>query len=67
MEALFKDFANFGALGLICGLALWEQFKTRERVFKLLDETIRNNSKAVENNTATLAELKGIIEKCRRE
>lgn len=67
MDALFKDLINFGALGVICGLALWEEFKTKERIFKMIDETIKNNSRAVENNSIAIAEFKEVIKKCRGE
>lgn len=56
MEPLFKDLANFGAVGIIAAVALWQVFSLSDKLFRV-----------IENNTRALTELREIIKnKCMR-
>lgn len=57
MDAMIEKMANFGALGIICGVLLTYVIYVSKKMFYV-----------IENNTKAMTELKTIIEtKCRAD
>lgn len=50
-EQLIRRLADFGAVGIIAAIALWQVFALSKRLFSV-----------IENNTRVMTELKVIIE-----
>lgn len=53
MDVLTKTLVDYGALGLLSAVLLWELAYLQKKMFTIL-----------ENNTKALTDLKSIIEKC---
>jgi len=53
MDPLFDKLTNFGALGIIAALALWQVFYLSRRMMGI-----------IENNTKAMTELKDAVRGC---
>lgn len=53
MESIIKELVNYGALGLMCGILIYNVIFLQKKVISI-----------VENNTRAFDGLKSIIEKC---
>lgn len=53
-KGLIERLANYGGIGILAGILLWQSIQTQDRLFQ-----------TIENNTQALIELKTIIERDR--
>lgn len=53
---IWKEFLQYGALGLVCAAAIWDISYLQKQTFRV-----------IENNTKALAELQKVVESCQRK